>query len=66
MRTVETDRRLRGGGHPGSVKPFNSAVQMSRVEAEVIRISDAHRDLLTEEIEKVNAELGLAVKSSDS
>lgn len=65
MRAVETDRRLRGGGDPGSVKPFDSAIQMSRAEAEILRVAEAHRQLLVEEIEKARAQLGFATRSSE-
>jgi hypothetical protein len=58
VRAVETDWRLRGKGYPGSVRAFNSAVQMSRAEAEILRVAEAHRQLLVEEIEKARAQLG--------
>jgi hypothetical protein len=58
VRAVETDRRLRGNGYPGSVEPFNSAAQMSRAEAEVLQVAEAHRQLLVEEIERVKVQLG--------
>jgi hypothetical protein len=60
VRAVETDRRLRGKGYPGSVQPFNPAIQMSRAEAEVLRVAEAHRQLLVDEIERATAEIGLA------
>lgn len=62
MRAVETDRRLRGRGYPASVQPFNSTVQMSRAEAEILRVAEAHRQLLAEEIEKAKAQLGFAAR----
>jgi len=62
VRAVETDRRLRGKGYPGSVEPFNSTVQMSRAEAEILRVAEAYRQLLVEEIEKAKAQLGFATR----
>lgn len=62
VRAVETDRRLRGAGYPGSVQPFNSAGQMSRAEAEILRLVEAHKQLIVEDIEKAKARLGFAAR----
>jgi hypothetical protein len=35
---------------------------MSRAEAEILRVADAHRHLLTEEIEKAKATLGFVTE----
>jgi hypothetical protein len=59
VRAVETDRRLRGKGYPSSFQPSDSTAQMSRAEAEILRVAEAHRQLLVEEIEKAAADLGL-------
>lgn len=62
VRAVETDRRLRGQGYSGSVKLFDSVVQMSRAEAEILRVAEANRHILVEEIDKAKVALGLAVR----
>jgi hypothetical protein len=51
-RAIDTDRRLRGKGYPASAQPFNSSVQMSRTEAEVVKLAEANKRLLVEEIER--------------
>lgn len=62
VRAVETDRRLRGQGYPGSVKPFDSVVQMSRAEAEILRVAEAYRQLLIEEVERTKAQMGFSTR----
>jgi hypothetical protein len=41
-RAVDTDRRLRGGGYPESVRPYNSGGSV-RAIAEISRLAAAHR-----------------------
>jgi hypothetical protein len=60
-RGIETDRALRGGGNPQSVRPYNSAGSVAAI-AEVNRLALAHRDL----IEQAMAEAKRAAEQSKS
>lgn len=58
MRAVETDRRLQGNGNSAAAQPFSSNVQMSRADAEIVRVAEANRRLLIEEIDREKTQLG--------
>jgi hypothetical protein len=49
---LDTDRRLRGMGYPQNVTHYDSSGNMSRADAEVVRLAHAHRALLEEKIKK--------------
>ncbi len=49
---LDTDRRLRGMGYPENVRHFDSSGNMSRAEAEIARLGQAHRALLEAKLKK--------------
>jgi hypothetical protein len=53
--SLDTDRRLRGMGYPENVTHFDSAGQMSKAEAEIVRLGEAHRALLSESVKNDSA-----------
>jgi hypothetical protein len=48
--SLQTDRALRGMGYPANVTQYDSSGNMSRVDAEIVRLAHAHRALLEETI----------------
>jgi hypothetical protein len=46
--SVDTDRRLRGSGYPQNIEVFDVSNSMTKAEAEIFRLSQAHRALLDE------------------
>jgi hypothetical protein len=56
--SLDTDRRLRGMGYPENVTHFDASPHMSRVEAEILRLGQAHRALLSQDL---NAQTAVSV-----
>lgn len=53
QRATETDRRLRGAGYPDSVQEYNSTCEHSHANAEIFRLVESHKALISSRVPRV-------------